>query len=192
IRYRVDGKIDSTKSVDVAIGDTITIPEAVEKSGYTFKGWRNSGKTYQPGDTLTVSKDYTFDASFEKINPTNDSDISLNKKYDIEIDKGSKVHITVTVTNVPDGYHFWLYQNGEGVIGGPVTGGTSTIDWTSEKINEDSKFTLKLIDSSGTVAKNETRPLMSTINVKVKTGFFARLIAFFKNLFGLLPTIEIK
>lgn len=192
IRYRIDGKVDAAKSLNVAIGETVTVAPAVEKAGYLFKGWRCQGAVYQPGNTFTATKDWTFDAYYEKINPTKDSEISLNKKYEIDAEYGSKLHVVASVYNVPDNYELWLYQNGEGVTGGPVSGGTATVEWTSDKITQDTSVSVKLIDKAGTVAKSDTRPLMSTITVKVKTGFFARLIAFFKGLFGLLPTYEIK
>ncbi len=192
IRYYVGNELDESKSQDVAIGETITVGPAGEKSGYKFIGWSANNKIYQPGDKITVDKDFIFQARYQYINPTKDTQISISGNISREIDKGSKVHIIATVTNVPDGYHFWLYQDGEGVTGGPVTGGSATIDWTSDKITEDTKFNVKLIDVNGTIARNDTRPVSAVISVHIKAGFFARLIAFFKGLFGLLPTVEIK
>lgn len=192
IRYSIDGRIDSSKSLDVPIGTTVTIPAAAEKDGYIFLGWRDYSKVYQPGETFTATKDSTLDAYFEKINPTKESEISLKKKYDITADFGSRVHITATVTKVPEGYELWIYKDGEAVKGGAVTDGELTLDWTSDKLNADTVITVKLIDQAGKVARNEKLPLMSTVNVSVKTGFFARIIAFFKGLFGLLETVEIR
>ena len=47
-------------------GSSITLKEAPTKEGYTFKEWSDGTKTYQPKETVTVSKDMTFTAVWEK------------------------------------------------------------------------------------------------------------------------------
>ena len=54
-------------------------------------------------------------------------------------------------------------------------------------------FTVKVIDSNNTVQKNSAgADLTANCEVKVKTGFFDKIIAFFRGLFGRLPSVEVK
>ena len=54
-------------------------------------------------------------------------------------------------------------------------------------------FTVKVIDANGNVQKDSSgAELSKTCEVKVNSGFFAKLIAFFRGLFRLLPNIDIK
>ena len=54
-------------------------------------------------------------------------------------------------------------------------------------------FTVKVIDSRGNVQKDGNgTELSKTCNVTVKSGFFNKLIAFFKALFKKLPTVVIE
>ncbi len=59
----LDGKTGSITIV-ANVGDTVTIPNAPTREGYTFKYWK--GSEYQPGDTYTVEGDHTFTAEWEK------------------------------------------------------------------------------------------------------------------------------
>ena len=60
------------------------------------------------------------------------------------------------------------------------------------KVKSTMDYTAKVIDANGKVAVNSrgTR-FIKALTVNVKTGFFARIIAFIKGLFGLLPAKEI-
>ncbi len=56
-------------------------------------------------------------------------------------------------------------------------------------------YTVKIIDPSNkdTVQKDGSgAELSKNCEITVNTGFFAKLIAFFRGLFGLLPKVEIK
>lgn len=59
----LDGKTGSITIV-ANVGDTVTIPDAPTREGYTFKYWK--GSEYHPGDTYTVEGDHTFTAEWEK------------------------------------------------------------------------------------------------------------------------------
>ena len=41
---------------------TITMPDALEKTGYTFLGWKYGNKTSRAGDEVTISEDTVFEA----------------------------------------------------------------------------------------------------------------------------------
>ena len=83
------GDIEET----VKEGSSITLKEAPTKEGYTFKGWSDGSKTYQPKETVTVSKDTTFTAVWEKIdngNSSNGNNNGENKDNTGNSDDGNK------------------------------------------------------------------------------------------------------
>lgn len=47
-------------------GDFLTLAAAPTKDGYTFTGWSDGAKTYQPGNTLAVTGDITLTAQWSK------------------------------------------------------------------------------------------------------------------------------
>lgn len=59
----LDGKT-GTITIEANVGDTITIPNAPTREGYTFQYWR--GSEYYPGDKYTVKGDHTFTAVWKK------------------------------------------------------------------------------------------------------------------------------
>ena len=88
----------------------------------------------------------------------------------------STVTFTAVTENAPAGatVHWFLFSNDQGP-GETFTMKEATYEYTVQA---------KLIGSDGTVlAESEVE------TVKVNTGFFARLVAFFRNLFGSLPVI---
>ena len=55
----------------------------------------------------------------------------------------------------------------------------------SELVAQDKTLTVKVVDSAGKVQKDgDGKELSAKIEIKVKTGFFDNLIAFFRKLFG--------
>lgn len=88
-------------------GHSITLPNA-PASSRTFRGWYNSedGKTYQPKDNVSITKDTTFTAQWKSsggsshrydgyitvINPKN-GDVSVS---DTLADEGDKITLTIT------------------------------------------------------------------------------------------------
>ncbi len=53
-----------TFEITAKIGETITIPDAPTRDGYSFSCWK--GSEYQPGDTYTVEDDHAFIAEWVK------------------------------------------------------------------------------------------------------------------------------
>lgn len=91
---------------------------------------------------------------------------------------GYKTTITFTadVVKPVDGEEIIWYINGkEAGVGSTLTVNQVTDDFTVQ---------CKTTDSSGNIVESEIE------EVKVKSGFFDKFIAFFKGLFGLLPYIE--
>ena len=87
------GNGQSDVAETVVKGTDITLKEAPTKEGYTFKGWSDGTKTYQPKETITVSKDMTFTAVWEKIdngNSSNGNNNGDNKDNTGNSDDGNK------------------------------------------------------------------------------------------------------
>lgn len=59
----LDGQT-GTITVEATVGDTITIPDAPTRDGYTFRYWQ--GSEYYPGDQYEVTGDHTFTAVWEQ------------------------------------------------------------------------------------------------------------------------------
>lgn len=197
IRYNIDGSADQTKSQDVPIGTEITVEQAAEKSGYVFAGWSYGGKTYKPGDKITASSDITFTARFEKIYVAENMKLSISRPVKVSVGYGSKVRIKVTVTDAPDDtYQLWIYdsrnKSGEGVAGTEIKNGTGTVEWTSDRLNEDVRFFIRVIDKTGAIVeKSDTERFVTSVSVDVNTGFFSRIIGFFKGLFNIVDIKDI-
>ena len=51
-------------TIEAGVGDTIKLPGAPERTGYTFKYWK--GSQYKAGAEYTVTGDHTFTAEWEK------------------------------------------------------------------------------------------------------------------------------
>lgn len=107
--------------------------------------------------------------------------VKFNVKSD-EVYKNSKVTVTAKADNVPDGYILALFDGGKEIARGDKTSVTCEL---SELVAQDKTLTVKVVDSAGKVQKDGNgKELSAKIEIKVKTGFFDVLIAFFKKLFG--------
>ena len=123
-------------------------------------------------------------------------DAKLNAKSSTTVDYRSKVNITATASGVPDGYFLAIYSGNNLLEKGTKDKVTYTPKDSNNKpieLKSDTTYTVKVIDSKNTVQKDSNgKDLAANVEIKVKQGFFDKLIAFFKGLFGLLPTVEIK
>ena len=70
---------------DVPAGNTITLPTAPTRDGYTFDGWNNETDTYDAGDTYTVNSDVTFTAQWTE-NSTSKEEWVLTDLEDLTSD----------------------------------------------------------------------------------------------------------
>jgi uncharacterized repeat protein (TIGR02543 family) len=71
ISYDLNGGSDTGKvdysSVSVKYGAEATIKAAPSREGYTFTGWQAENKAYSAGQQITMTKDITLVAGWEKI-----------------------------------------------------------------------------------------------------------------------------
>ena len=85
----------------VVKGTNITLKDAPTKEGYTFKGWSDGSKTYQPGDIVTVSKDTIFTAVWEKVGNGNSSNGNNNGDNTGNDDTGNKENPSTATKEEP-------------------------------------------------------------------------------------------
>lgn len=120
----------------------------------------------------------------------------LNAKSSTTVDYRSKVNITATASGVPDGYFLAIYSGNTLLEKGTKDKVSYTPKDSNNKpaeLKSDITYTVKVVDGKNAVQKDsDGKDLTANIEIKVKQGFFDKLIAFFKGLFGLLPTVEIK
>lgn len=102
----------STDGKDYVYGDTFLAPEGPQPPyGYRFLGWEYGGKTYQPGEEISLVDGGKITASFEQylfdIRLVYNSDESVSAGY---FEKGDILDLSVF--SVPAGGKFigWLYK----------------------------------------------------------------------------------
>ena len=165
------------------------------KANSTFLGWATSAGAasaqYQPGANFSLTRDITLYAVWRTngspSNPT--AGASLRVRSSATVDYKSVVTITATAIGVPEGYYLAIYE-GDALRG---KGDNTSVSYKAGTMTASKTFTVKVIDAGGNVQKDANgNDLAATCEVKVKSGFFDKLIAFFKSLFGSMPKVEIK
>ncbi len=97
------------------------------------------------------------------------------------LDYGNSIKFTAEVANHPGGAKIYWYVDG-------AKKGEGTTFTLTEPQNSVT-VTVKLVDASGNAIKVNGFEIGDTEEVKVNNGFFQKIIAFFKKLFGLSKTI---
>ena len=167
----------------VAHGTPFQLLTAPTKAGYTLLGWADdpaaATAAYAVGGTYTFNADTTLYAVWQKNDtpPAAQPTVTI-KNYTAtkSVDYKATVTFTAVTENAPAGATIqWLVSDKKAETGATCTVKQATADYTVQ---------VKLIGADGAVlAESEVE------TVRVNTGFFAKLIAFFKGLFGSLPVI---
>ena len=156
------------------VGEIINKPANPSKSGYTFKGWTPEVPSTMP------EYDLTFTAVFEKNFETPKTDV-INQPTQTTISYGDSIILHIDASKIPEGgYVEWTASNGNFDIAVSANGMTCTITPSSKG---DTTFTATVYDADGNAVSSDEQVMTS------KAGFFDKLIAFFKKLFGLTKTI---
>ncbi len=106
----------------VASGGTFELPDAPSRSGYSFVGWSDGSKTYEAGESVTVTGDMTFTAMWLAINIPGTNAITVadpaNGTVKVNPANGSEGTL-ITVTATPDeGYELaYITVDGEKISG---------------------------------------------------------------------------
>lgn len=136
----------------------------------------NNDATVEKDGTETAKCDYC-DAKDTRTKPGTKLNLNISikgYKSSISVDYNSKL-IFHTTTEAPDGYKI-VWSNGQ-------EGSTCTINKATDKEYKISAKLVRISDGSTVKASQE-----ETVNVD--NGFFAKIIAFFRGLFGSLPVYE--
>ena len=148
-------------------------------------GVENMNAVYENGYMVFETDHFSYYAIVE-VNPT--ASATLNLKSSASVAYRSDVTITATASNLPSGYFLAIYD-GNTLL---AKGDNSSVSYHAGEMRNSKTFTVKVVDLNGAVQCNSSGALQKDININVSSGFFAKIIAFFKSLFGLLPKVEIK
>ena len=105
-------------------------------------------------------------------------------------EKNTSASITTKADNVPNGYKLAIYFGNDK----KAEGDNKSVSYEYGEIKSDISYTVKVIDANGKVQKDSNGKELSKEDGKItcNAGFFKKLIAFFKGLFGSLPKVEVK
>ncbi len=123
-----------------------------------------------------------------KTNPTDKA--KLKVPSNAEVDYAATVIVKATATGVPKGYYVAIYEGKKLLRKGSNKEVSYTFpgEFTSTK-----NITVKIIDEKENVQKDaNSKELTGNVEIKAKSGFIAKFIAFFRRLFKALPKITVE
>ncbi len=166
VSFVVDGNAYQTAQYHE--GDPITTPDTPSKEEYTFTGWTPSVPVTMPANDLT------FTAVFEKNHDT------IIKIHNYTASRTVDYRTTITFSADPVEYpvsgaqiHWFINGQDKGV----------TDTYTEKEAKKGFTVQAKYMKDGKVLAESEIE------TVKVNAGFFAKLKAFFRSLFGKLPKV---
>lgn len=160
-------------------GESIPSIEAPKKVGYDFVGWANeNGKIEEIPSTMPASE-RSFTAVFEPIK----TKLSINTPSVTTVSYGFTLNLHANVTDLPEGARVVWSMDGSGFELIPsadgMTCGVKSVSKGSATI------TAKVIDKNGNAVKDANgNEITASQQLTSKAGFFQKLVAFFKKLFG--------
>ena len=160
-------------------GESIPSIETPKKVGYDFVGWANeNGKIEEIPSTMPASE-RSFTAVFEPIK----TKISINTPSVTTVSYGFTLNLHANVTDLPEGARVVWSMDGSGFELIPsadgMTCGVKSVSKGSATI------TAKVVDKNGNAVKDANgNEITASQQLTSKAGFFQKLVAFFKKLFG--------
>ena len=160
-------------------GESIPSIEAPKKVGYDFVGWANeNGKIEEIPSTMPAS-DRSFTAVFEPIK----TKLSIKSPSTTTVSYGFTLNLHANVTDLPDGARIVWSMDGSGFELIPsadgMTCGVKSVSKGSATI------TAKVVDKNGNAVKDANgNEITASQQLTSKAGFFQKIAAFFKKLFG--------
>lgn len=186
------------------------------QSGKTFSGWTyGSGvneTTVMPSDTepvyFTKAESVKLTAKWGNSINTDVDDVSTNtakrsnsamslvEKINKNVRYKDKVEITVTVTNLAAGDTVYIYgqqSRQTPVARATSSGGDVTLTYKSDKLENDTAFSVVVKDADGTVCTNSIgSQLRTVINANVEKTFFNKIRAAVLGIFNIESVTAIK
>ena len=212
VTWIVDG---SETVVNYKKGDIIEVPENPIKEGYTFVGWGSAIPEKMPAENLIfaavfekIPEETTTDLTEPTTKPTEPTtkptepttkptepttkptepttkpvvtvpvlSVEIRNPSQTEIKYGDSIILHADIENMPEGaYIEWTADNGNFTYTASVDGTTCTV---SPSASGDTTFTATVYDADGNEIGSDSQTMSA------KAGFFQKLIAFFKKLFGM-------
>ena len=166
----VDG---NQTELTAAEGSKITKPADPELEGYDFMGWSPEVPDIMP------AQDLTFTAVFEPIK----TKLSIKSPSTTTVSYGFTLNLHANVTDLPEGARVVWSMSGSGFELIPsadgMTCGVKSVSKGSATI------TAKVVDKNGNAVKDANgNEITASQQLTSKAGFFQKLVAFFKKLFG--------
>ena len=180
VTVNVQGDGSASESAKYTKGDYVSL-YAYPGMGYYFAGWYENGGLIRNGDNLTfVAKaDRDVMAVFEPIK----TKISINTPSVTTVSYGFTLNLHANVTDLPEGARVVWSMDGSGFELIPsadgMTCGVKSVSKGSATI------TAKVVDKNGNALKDANgNEITASQQLTSKAGFFQKLVAFFKKLFG--------
>ena len=180
VTVNVQGDGSASESAKYTKGDYVSL-YAYPGMGYYFAGWYENGGLIRNGDNLTfVAKaDRDVTAVFEPIK----TKISINTPSVTTVSYGFTLNLHANVTDLPEGARIVWSMDGSGFELIPsadgMTCGVKSVSKGSATI------TAKVVDKNGNAVKDANgNEITASQQLTSKAGFFQKLVAFFKKLFG--------
>ena len=126
-----------------------------------------------------------------KPNPVNpNANAKINVAGVRSVDYRSKVTIKAKASGVDSSYRLAIYVGNNRV----ATGSNTEVSYSVGETKGDINYTVKVVDANGNIAKDANGNEISKAGGKVScnSGFFKKLVAFFKGLFGSLPNVTVQ
>lgn len=203
-QFTITWTVDGVQNVQTLNENAqIAKPANPQKNGYKFVGWTPEVPQTMPAYNLTFTAVFEelyicphCGTEFDKENDYNvhvkgeEKQIAINKAgikiqnnpTSRTIKYGETLKLTASVSNMPEGTKIAWYVDGSK----KAEGQTFSVSPSSGTVT----VTVKLIDSDGNILVNSSgNELSDSQKVSVNSGFFQKIISFFKNLFGMNRTI---
>ncbi len=186
LTYNANGGSGAPSAQSGATSYTISSTKPT-KSGYLFLGWSESKTatmaSYTSGDSITLTSDTTLYAVWFRIPDLTTTEVVIRKPSIVALSYGDSLILHADLSkDLPVGWRIeWTADNGNFKFTVSDDGTTCTI---TPKNSGSTSFTSTIYDAYGNEISKDTQVMSS------KAGFFDKLIAFFKKLFGLTKVIQ--
>lgn len=200
--YMKDASFTNDKGNAIKNGETFVVPDYPSMGDLLCDCWLsdNGLLQYKPGDIVTVYRHLTLYPNWNHSISNiiyNTATINLSGNISETVAYRTKVTIYAEIDNVNDSSDqliLAIYRGRDLVDFKPVLSGKESLTVETEELTKDTSFTVKLLKKDDSqadyykVVNNFYGPMVSKIDIKVKTDIFSKIIAFFKSIFNILPT----
>ena len=164
---------------ELKAGAAIPKAEPLKKEGYIFAGWKSADGSIEEIPSVMPAQDLTFTAVFEPIK----TKLSIKSPSTTTVSYGFTLNLHANVTDLPEGARVVWSMDGSGFELIPsadgMTCGVKSVSKGSATI------TAKVVDKNGNAVKDANgNEITASQKLTSKAGFFQKLVAFFKKLFG--------